>query len=536
MCQGAVNPDSGNGHIHDALNSIYKRLRGLTLVSEERLKKVESTIVANTYFGRASSVITAVDQKLEKAVSAAVTLRRSANRIVKKCKNCRNRVSHSELQRLVQAIALESVVYVSENRTVRGGAAGIRNAMRFWNQLPQAKVSSFEFLESSLSAGSVSVGVPDFVLDKLFETMFGVAPTRQLFLRMCDGSTRRLGVPSRVHTVLRLKIAITEAQGIPISEQCLTHNGRVLHDASRLADECKVPDSGCVCLLLRVAGGMKITVRTAESDEFFEIDVDPQDTVESMMHQLHAQQMRQVRAANIDTNEQSDLPWRSSQPTWQEHSIPSSWQEQDSEYNDSRSRSPTTSGNTSNNSAPQVEGLLDWFEQHQIGGVQLDLQELLGGTVTDSPPPLSILGGTVTDSVPPPLSLSTAAVLGADSKGPLKRPAHGDVVCLQYLQYVCGYCNVRKVSTSTGGDGRVRIRCECGGKHQDSKPRMHAKWKLCREVGAGSELQTAPGAQQLTLDSQLESDLNNNSSQFDSFGEPPWSKRPKVCTDFHFDP
>ena len=51
-----------------------------------------------------------------------------------------------------------------------------------------------------------------------------------------------------------------------------------------------------------------------------------------------------------------------------------------------------------------------------------------------------------------------------------------------YTEYECGYCGERKVSTSTGGDGRVRIRCECGGKHGDRKARMHAKWTLCAAV------------------------------------------------------
>jgi hypothetical protein len=47
---------------------------------------------------------------------------------------------------------------------------------------------------------------------------------------------------------------------------------------------------------------------------------------------------------------------------------------------------------------------------------------------------------------------------------------------LKYMEYECGYCSSFKVSTSSGSDGRVRIRCECGGKHRDGKPRMHAKW------------------------------------------------------------
>jgi len=47
---------------------------------------------------------------------------------------------------------------------------------------------------------------------------------------------------------------------------------------------------------------------------------------------------------------------------------------------------------------------------------------------------------------------------------------------MRYVEYECGYCSQFKVSTSSGADGRVRIRCECGGKHRDNKPRMHAKW------------------------------------------------------------
>lgn len=48
--------------------------------------------------------------------------------------------------------------------------------------------------------------------------------------------------------------------------------------------------------------------------------------------------------------------------------------------------------------------------------------------------------------------------------------------------YACGYCGVKKTSCSTGKDGRVRIRCECGGKHRDGKARMHANWRPCSAV------------------------------------------------------
>lgn len=42
--------------------------------------------------------------------------------------------------------------------------------------------------------------------------------------------------------------------------------------------------------------------------------------------------------------------------------------------------------------------------------------------------------------------------------------------------YVCGYCSRRRTSTSSSSDGRVRIRCPCGGQHLDGKSRMHATW------------------------------------------------------------
>lgn len=46
------------------------------------------------------------------------------------------------------------------------------------------------------------------------------------------------------------------------------------------------------------------------------------------------------------------------------------------------------------------------------------------------------------------------------------------------VKYQCGYCSRVKDSVSTASDGRTRIRCECGGKYRDNRPRMHAMWKL----------------------------------------------------------
>jgi len=52
--------------------------------------------------------------------------------------------------------------------------------------------------------------------------------------------------------------------------------------------------------------------------------------------------------------------------------------------------------------------------------------------------------------------------------------------------YVCTYCQRHKTSSSRGQDGRVRIRCACGGKHHDDTPRMHAQWSLLKTAGKTS--------------------------------------------------
>ena len=43
--------------------------------------------------------------------------------------------------------------------------------------------------------------------------------------------------------------------------------------------------------------------------------------------------------------------------------------------------------------------------------------------------------------------------------------------------YICGYCGIHRTSASACSDGRIRIRCDCGGVRQDKVPRMHAHWK-----------------------------------------------------------
>lgn len=57
-------------------------------------------------------------------------------------------------------------------------------------------------------------------------------------------------------------------------------------------------------------------------------------------------------------------------------------------------------------------------------------------------------------------------------KRPTLKPA------AKLIKYSCVYCGQIKVSASTGQDGRIRIRCECGGKRRDNSSRMHAMWNV----------------------------------------------------------
>jgi len=57
-------------------------------------------------------------------------------------------------------------------------------------------------------------------------------------------------------------------------------------------------------------------------------------------------------------------------------------------------------------------------------------------------------------------------------KRPTPKPA------AKLIKYSCVYCGQIKVSASTGQDGRIRIRCECGGKRRDNSSRVHAMWNV----------------------------------------------------------
>merc|ERR1712166_1145236 len=86
--------------------------------------------------------------------------------------------------------------------------------------------------------------------------------------------------------------------------------------------------------------------------------------------------------------------------------------------------------------------------------------------------------------------------------------------------YQCGYCRSVKSSSSAGADGRVRIRCECGGKHKDGKARMHANWNLVKpsvHSTVQKQLAAVPENQRMGAKS---SKMPANKATMAGFGEP----------------
>eukprot|EP00656_Telonema_subtile_P028640 TRINITY_DN311_c0_g1_i1.p1 TRINITY_DN311_c0_g1~~TRINITY_DN311_c0_g1_i1.p1 ORF type:complete len:656 (+),score=113.20 TRINITY_DN311_c0_g1_i1:115-2082(+) len=655
MCHlSEVSADAHPHHIQNALNGLYSRFKTLSVGSsfQDKFEMVESKLGSLALVDHATSVIVAVDEKLESAIAGVEYLKGVPTTLKKKCSDAKRQVSKAELKKVVEAlvVSLGTRMYLSENPTVKEGTRSFKKAVRFCKKfsLARAKLSSFEYLEATayltrVNRGNCSVGVPEVVLDKIFTAMFGVSPAKQLFVRMCDGSTKIVGV-RRTQTVRCLKSEIKARAGIPLDEQCLLYNGRELCDKSRLSDECNVQDSGTVHVMLRVAGGMRIKVKT-ENDNYMEIDVDPSDTVESMMRQLqqksansdgcllelclgeklsawdlvtqlaaminqrspklfesarlwHAADCRvadpnfgefsgvaaclqhystiasalddvtvsisrveeptsntvkvwwtmaavmvapvlgieptgnRFKIGGVSTHvisngciESSDWSWDAvgfmaqvgrpparTSPQNSQGSIPV---KNDSDYDSNGSSGfgtspPSHSASLADQFSPELCMPTDDFDI-------LDLDLLEGSDLFKLPAchDMPVKQEQALGDIAPESAL---ALVPADTKVSLKRdtPAHGDVVCLQYLEYECGYCNVRKVSTSTGGDGRVRIRCECGGKHSDGQPRMHAKWKLCREVSRRDQM--------LALDKPTVS--------FDELDQP-WNKRART-EDFNF--
>jgi len=113
-----------------------------------------------------------------------------------------------------------------------------------------------------------------------------------------------------------------------------------------------------------------------------------------------------------------------------------------------------------------------------LGAAPRPFDQPLVHPVVSAQGPSAPMGSMPMGSMPMASMPMDSAPAPARHSGPIPHMGQLGQVVLEYVEYVCGYCGARKVSTSRSVDGRVRIRCECGGKHGDSKPRMHAKWTL----------------------------------------------------------
>merc|ERR1712166_1194959 len=70
---------------------------------------------------------------------------------------------------------------------------------------------------------------------------------------------------------------------------------------------------------------------------------------------------------------------------------------------------------------------------------------------------------------------------------------------------MCRYCGARRSSASACADGRVRIRCSCGGQHGDGQKRMHAYWERVSGEGT-SEGESDQAGKDVQKDEKVEKD------------------------------
>jgi len=132
---------------------------------------------------------------------------------------------------------------------------------------------------------------------------------------------------------------------------------------------------------------------------------------------------------------------------------------------------------------PRVQsvGAIDEMARHSMGASMSQNESLDSMDITEeSEAPAPGKRGSLTKNIHK--AHAKGLKRSRSSMGP-RAWSHDDLSSMETrvpecMEFECSYCGTRKISMSTGKDGHVRIRCECGGKHGDSKPRMHAKWKL----------------------------------------------------------
>ena len=126
--------------------------------------------------------------------------------------------------------------------------------------------------------------------------------------------------------------------------------------------------------------------------------------------------------------------------------------------------------NGTNNVAPPEGGRSMLKLENDQEGALVSLEEQFGGMFGEAMDNSMAASNSVVDSHG---TKGTSLEAKASAVAlPSAQAAAGHVL------YACGYCGERKESASCGKDGRVRIRCKCGGRYADGQNRMHAHWKV----------------------------------------------------------
>lgn len=146
---------------------------------------------------------------------------------------------------------------------------------------------------------------------------------------------------------------------------------------------------------------------------------------------------------------------------------------------------PPQAGNVNANLAPQQQQQAHkWFQsqkpvEYRVLGHQAQsihaIQPLGYDHANDSAFAGHLSTGLSASSVTSSSVGITFNVTGQNGQSSNKRAKANKIRAVE-MTYKCGYCGSIKKSSSQCADGRVRIRCECGGQHQDQRSRMHATW------------------------------------------------------------
>jgi len=109
----------------------------------------------------------------------------------------------------------------------------------------------------------------------------------QVFIKIQNGKTIVLEVPKK-ETIEKLKSQIEKKEGIPISKQRLIYNTKELENENSMAYYNIQPESN-ILLNLKLGGGVLVVINSLEGQSV-EIDIDEDDTIESLKLKIYEKQ------------------------------------------------------------------------------------------------------------------------------------------------------------------------------------------------------------------------------------------------------